>query len=97
MVENKDFGKRVTCNQRFLRNGKKWEVYPFPLKNDGIFLGFRYLQQGYVAHEADGEYGEFEYTYWEETGPRIKAALVCMNAHTNPVYVPVDSVEFLND
>ena len=88
------FGDRVVVTNVMSRrqkgNDKTWEPRPDyikPKRREGIFLGYRTLQNGIVHYGYNGD----DPTTWEYTGT-VRVALVCMSARTNPVYVPLDAI-----
>ena len=52
-------------------------------KKQGILIGYRHIRNTYVT---DGEDYDIEVT------KVIKCALVVCDLHTNPIYVPLDSI-----
>jgi hypothetical protein len=91
------FGDRVVVAnlmmRRFSDDGhtKAWEPWPAYIKpkapREGIFLGYRTLQNGIVHYG----YGGDDPTTWEQTST-VRVALVCFSERENPLYAPLDAI-----
>ena len=90
------FGDRVSVSQKYKRvtkhidHGKDYRLWRMwkpeeYKKTNCIFLGFRRLSNGVV--EEDYEYGN---TF--NPKEHFKAALVCADEKSKPVYVPIESM-----
>ena len=81
-------GDRVSITKKYWRaydsmdGGRYWDTEA--ANATGIFLGYRSLSDGQVDWSGD------ECTYSRHC--TVKAALVSLNARTNPVYVPLDAI-----
>lgn len=67
-------------------NYKYWHINHWKFEREGIFLGYRHIRDGYVYHHYD-EGSEFN------MDRQIKAGLVCLSEHENPIYVPLTELE----
>ncbi len=99
-ITNKLFGQRVLATKKM---NKIWmaggtRTWMSEASNiNGVFLGVRFLQTGYMEREY-GEYGEYMgEEYWVESGERIPTALIAESPHKNPVYVPLDCVRLIKE
>ena len=85
-----EHGDRVRVTQTYKRRASyftdhthiTWVVKDTAATLDGVYLGPRPLCNGAFSRE-DG---------FEQAGKRFQVALVSLNARTNPVYVPLDSI-----
>lgn len=84
------FGDRVNVTDKYYRSSptmgqRVWRRIPYE-KEDCIYLGLRLLQNGEV------NFNNYNGHYFEPK-EYFKAALVCPNENTNPVYVPLDCIK----
>lgn len=82
-----EFGDKIIVNRFYRRsfdNGKRiWANCPYPVHN-GIFLGYRTIQEGWR---------EWEYSNWIFIPTDyLRVALVSPGPTLNPIYVPIDSI-----
>lgn len=70
--------------------GHSWVIVP-DSPGDGIFMGYRYKQNG--AWEDCGEDGEMSYEFCASS--RVKVALVVIDAWRNPLTVDPDGLEVI--
>ena len=81
-------GDRVSITKKYWRaydsmdGGRYWDTEA--VSATGIFLGYRWLSDGQVHYPGEECIYEGHHTF--------KAALVSLNARTNPVYVPLDAI-----
>ena len=87
---------RVVITEKYDRHckydGRKHIKYWFklPFKTEGVVIGFRTLTNG---ENHIGEYGETYYCAKEH----FKVALIVFNQFKNPIYVPLNSIELINE
>ena len=81
-------GDNVFITQKYWR-ARDWQdgvrYWDFePCNAEGLFLGYRWLSDGQMEHLGDKSVYVWHHTF--------KAALVSINARTNPVYVPLSAI-----
>lgn len=89
----------VECQNRLhrdtCREGRKWfkrwvnSKYRQPVKFNGVFLGYRTLQDGYL--ESDQHFGNY---FVPEKFTQV--ALVSFSSTQNPVYVSLDRIRIID-
>jgi len=96
-----EFGQKIKIKEKYVRKHNKkapshikyasnksdwriWENKEY-IRNNCIFLGYRYLKNGTVHWDEDGLYFNSK--------EQIKAALVCPGKYLNPIYVPLNAIE----
>lgn len=93
-------GKRVTVKKEYYRrywgSNRVYEIWPYTKEWQGWIVGFRTIQNGVVETNAYGEHEE----YLEEhfvPNEYIPCALVTKSPHNNPIKVPLDGFEVINE
>jgi hypothetical protein len=76
--------KPTNHNFEFKKYFSYWDIKDIKT-NIGIFLGVRYIKNGYVEHNTDNQ----KVFYNTEI---IKSALISPNKKENPIYVPIDAI-----
>ena len=70
-----------------------WDRYPFPTIIQGIYVGMRFKQTGKPVGAVGDFYGNIDPPYFEETGKRVKCALIAFNERSEPAVVLWEDME----
>lgn len=99
MISNKDYGRKVKIKSKYLRISKynygtysinkSWVIVDYTTyREQGIFLGLRTIASGQVDIIDEGM-RVFRPEHY------LQAALVSPSPTSNPIYCPLDGIEFI--
>jgi len=87
-------GTRVEFSKELVRayhgNNMKWKTINYTKKQGGFITGARYLQNGKVAYDSNGDMFGEEYWIQESNVPCI---LVARTPFQNPLRIPLDGID----